>query len=223
MIASLSLRTKILIVVVGLLVAAAAAPFVYGYVTKYLKLGLGSGDDPYDYATVVHKQLPESTVPDEWAARLEKQAGADLGLEVRQDWRPGRGDGPWATAKEFRAGIGRHVTVPGEPYRVMGVVTNALDRAAVKKYGTVYLIWFQTPVDADRWIKENPTVFTDSAAEDGRSTWWAGFDTVYYAPPASGGTDLTTTVDGWVRSFTACPNTTRGCTVPEHIRTAGKD
>ena len=68
MIASLSLRAKVALAVAGLLVVAAAAPFVYGYVAKYLQVGLGSGDDPYGYATVVHKQLPESTVPDEWAA-----------------------------------------------------------------------------------------------------------------------------------------------------------
>lgn len=220
--APVSARMKVALAVVGVLVVAAAAPFAYGYVTKYLKLGLEAGDDPYAHATVVHRQLPPSTVPDEWARRLEKQVGHDLGLTVRQDWRPTRGDGSWANDARFRARLAEVAAVPEAPdYRLMGVVTNATDAEAVAAYGRIHLLWFQTPVDADNWVRADPEIFADEAAEARRENWWAGFDVVHYAPPAKGGTDLTRQVDQWVRSFTACPNGEQGCEVPEHIATAG--
>lgn len=219
--ADVSARVKVVIAVVGLLAVVAAAPFAYGYVTRYLKLGLEAGDDPYAHATVIHRQLPPSTVPDEWARRLEEQVGHDLGLTVRQDWRPGRGDGSWANDDRFRTRLASVAAVPEAPdYRVMGVVTNAHDEKAVAAYGIIHLLWFQTPVDADSWVRADPDVYTDARAEKARATWWAGFDVVHYAPPEEG-TDLTAEVDHWVRSFTACPNDEHGCTIPEHIATAG--
>jgi hypothetical protein len=219
--ATVSVRMKIVLAAIGLVAVAVAAPFAWGFVTKHLRIGLEGGEDPYAHATVVHRQLPPSTVPDEWAARLERQVGKDLGLTVRQDWRPGRGDGSWANDAAFRTRLAESAAVPSAPdYRVMGVVTNAHDPKAVAAYGTIHLVWFQTPVDADNWVRADPTVFTDAAAEKARTTWWAGFDVAHYAPPAAG-TDLTEQVDHWVRSFTACPNGERGCTIPEHIATAG--
>lgn len=216
-----SARVKILLAAVGLLAVAAAAPFAWGYVSQYLKVGLAAGEDPYAGVTIVHRQLPPSTVPDEWATRLEKQVGEDLGLTVRQDWRPGRGDGSWANDAAFRTQLATSAVVPGAPdFRVMGVVSNAADADAVAAFGTIHLVWFQTPVDADHWIRSDPAIFTDATAEKARTTWWAGFDVISYAAPTDG-TDLTDEIDSWVRSITACPNTTRGCTVPPHIATAG--
>ena len=160
-------------------------------------------------------------MPDEWARRLEHQVGEDLGLQVRQDWRPGRGDGSWLRATAFQRALARAATVPDpREYRVMGVVTNAHDPKAVEAHGAIYLVWFQTPVDSDSWIRSHPTVFTDARAEKARTTWWAGFDVISYAPPATG-RDLTGAVDHWVRSITACPNGEQGCTIPPHIATAG--
>lgn len=216
-----SARMKVLLAVVALIAVVAVAPFAYAAVTKHLKLGLERGDNPYEGVTIVHRQLPPSTVPDEWARRLETQVGTDLGLTVRQDWRPGRGNGPWLGADAFQQTLAKAVTVPAAPdYRVMGVVTNAQDPAAVARHGAIYLVWFQTPVDADTWIRSHPTVFTDARQEKARTTWWAGFDVISYAPPATG-TDLTDKVDHWVRSITACPNGEQGCTIPAHIATAG--
>lgn len=219
--ASVSARVKVLLAVVGLIVVAALAPFAYGAVSPHLRIGLDAGDDPYAGVTIVHRQLPPSTVPDEWARRLEAQVGTDLGLTVRQDWRPGRGDGSWLHGERFQRTLAGAVTVPDpREYRVMGVVTNAHDAEAVAAHGALYLVWFQTPVDADTWVRADPEVFTDPALEQARTTWWAGFDVVSYAPPADG-TDLTTKVDHWVRSFTACPNGEQGCTIPRHLETAG--
>ncbi|GGO89341.1 hypothetical protein GCM10011584_18530 [Nocardioides phosphati] len=218
---TVSARVKVLLAVLGLVVVVAIAPFAYGAVTKHLKLGLEAGEDPYAGVTIVHRQLPPSTVPDEWAHRLEKQAGTDLGLTVRQDWRPGRGDGPWLRATAFQRRLAQAVNLPApRDYRVMGVVTNAEDPAAVAAHGALFVLWFQTPVDADTWIRSHPKVFTDPGLEKARTTWWAGFDVVSYAPPASG-TDLTDKVDHWVRSITACPNGEQGCSIPAHIATAG--
>ncbi len=218
---SVSARMKILLAVVGVLVVVAIAPFAYGAVTKHLKIGLDAGENPYEGVTIVHRQLPPSTVPDEWARRLEKQVGTDLGLTVRQDWRPGRGDGSWLRAGAFQRRLATAVTVPDpREYRVMGVVTNAHDPKAVAAHGALYLVWFQTPVDADTWVRSQPTVFTDGRAEKARTTWWAGFDVIAYAPPAKG-PDLTGKVDHWVRSITACPNGEQGCTIPAHLATAG--
>lgn len=218
---TVSARVKVLFAVLALIAVVAIAPFAYGVVSKHLRIGLEAGDDPYAGVTIIHRQLPESTLPDEWARRLEKQAGTDLGLTVRQDWRPGRGDGPWLQATAFQGRLGRAVNLPDpRDYRVMGVVTNADDPAAVAAHGALYLIWFQTPVDADTWVRAKPTVFTDAGLEKARTTWWAGFDVISYAPPASG-TDLTDKVDHWVRSITACPNGEQGCTIPTHIATAG--
>lgn len=218
---SVSARVKVLLAVIGLVALVAIAPFAYGVVSKHLKIGLDAGDDPYAGVTIVHRQLPPSTLPDEWAHRLEAQAGTDLGLTVRQDWRPGRGDGSWLRATSFQRELARAVTLPDpRDYRVMGVVTNTHDPEAVAAHGAVYLIWFQTPVDADTWVRSHPQVFTDARQEKARTTWWAGFDVVSYAPPADG-PDLTAKVDHWVRSITACPNGERGCTIPAHIATAG--
>ena len=176
---SVSARMKILLAVVGLVVVVAIAPFAYGAVTKHLKIGLEAGENPYEGVTIVHRQLPPSTVPDEWARRLEKQVGTDLGLTVRQDWRPGRGDGSWLRAAGFQRRLATAVTVPDpREYRVMGVVTNAHDPKAVAAHGALYLVWFQTPVDADTWVRSHPTVFTDGRAEQARTTWWAGVDVV---------------------------------------------
>lgn len=217
----MSTRVKVIVAALCLAGAAVAAPFVWGYVTTWLKLSLDAGEDPYADVTVVHRQLPPSTVPDEWAARLEKQVGHDLGLQVRQDWRSAKGDGPWVGATAFQRKVAAVAALPAAPdYRVMGVLTNAADPDAVAAYGTIVLVWFQTPVDADSWVKAHPTVFTDPKAEAARTRWWAGFDVIDYAPPADG-TDLTKAVDGWVRSVTGCPNGEQGCTVPDHIRTAG--
>lgn len=218
---TVSARMKVLLAVIGLVALVAIAPFAYGAVTRHLRLGLESGENPYAGVTIVHRQLPPSTVPDEWARRLEKQAGTDLGLTVRQDWRPGRGDGPWLGATAFQRDLARAVKLPDpRDYRVMGVVTNAQDPAAVAAHGALYLIWFQTPVDADAWVRSHPTVFADPRLEKARTTWWAGFDVIAYAPPAQG-KDLTATVDHWVRSITACPNGDQGCTIPPHLATAG--
>jgi hypothetical protein len=218
---TVSARVKVLLAVLGLIAVVAIAPFAYGAVTRHLKVALDPGDDPYAGVTIVHRQLPPSTVPDEWARRLDEQAGTDLGLTVRQDWRPGRGDGPWLGADAFQRELARAVAVPDpHDYRVMGVVTNAHDPAAVAAHGALYLLWFQTPVDADNWVRSQPTVFTDHRLEKAHTTWWAGFDVIAYAPPASG-PDLTAKVDHWVRSITACPNGEQGCTIPAHIATAG--
>jgi hypothetical protein len=218
---TVSARVKVLLAVLGLIALVAVAPFAYGAVSKHLRLGLESGEDPYAGIRVIHRQLPPSTLPDEWARRLEKQAGTDLGLTVRQDWRPGRGDGAWLQATAFQRRLAHAVNLPDPShYRVMGVVTNAHDPAAVAAHGALFLVWFQTPVDADTWIRSKPTVFADPGPEKTRTTWWAGFDVVSYAPPANG-TDLTDKVDHWVRSITACPNGEQGCTIPAHIATAG--
>ncbi|TCJ21904.1 hypothetical protein [Nocardioides jejuensis] len=217
----MSARVKVLLAVIGLVAVAVAAPFAYGWVTQHLKVGLDAGDDPYAGVTIVHRQLPPSTVPDEWARRLEQQAGEDLGLTVRQDWRPGRGDGSWLRGVAFQRQLAKAVTIPDpRDYRVMGVLTNADDPAAVAAHGAIYLVWFQTPVDSDHWIRSHPKVFTDARQEKHHTTWWAGFDVVSYAPPASG-KDLTDVVDHWVRSVTACPDTAEGCVIPQHIATAG--
>lgn len=219
--ATVPARVKVLLAVVGLIVVVAIAPFAYGAISKHLKIGLEGGDDPYAGVTIIHRQLPPSTVPDEWARRLEAQVGTDLGLTVRQDWRPARGDGSWLRDAAFQRSLARAVTVPApQEYRVMGVVTNAHDPAAVAAHGALYLVWFQTPVDADTWVRADPAIFTDAGLEKARTTWWAGFDVVSYAPPADG-TDLTDKVDHWVRSITACPNGERGCTIPTHLATAG--
>lgn len=218
---TVSVRVKVVLTALALAAVAALAPLAYGLVSPHLKLGLDAGDDPYADVTVVHRQLPPSTVPDEWARRLEKHVGKDLGLTVRQDWRPGRGDGGWLRAAAFQRTLAGAADVPDpQEYRVMGVVTNAHDADAVAAHGALYLVWFQTPVDADNWLRADPEIFRDAAAEDRRTTWWAGFDVVHYAAPADG-PDLTDQVDHWVRSFTACPNGERGCTVPAHIATAG--
>src|SRR5689334_13459595 len=107
--ADVSARLKILLVVVALVAVAVAAPFAYRLVTDHLKIGLDAGDDPYAGVTIVHRQLPPSTLPDEWAQRLETQAGTGLGLAVRQDWRPGRGDGGWLGATRFQRTLAKAV------------------------------------------------------------------------------------------------------------------
>ncbi len=212
-------RAKVVAALVCLVAVVAAAPFAWGYVSKWLKVSLDAGENPYAGITIVHRQLPPSTVPDEWADRLEKQVGTDLGLEVRQDWRPDQGDGPWTGASVLRAALEGQVRVPEAPdFRVMGVLTNARDAKGVAEHGLIYLIWFQTPVDADSWIRSTAPVFTDPAAEKASRTWWAGFDAVHYTPGAQDHTDA---IDHWVRSFTACPNGEQGCSIPEHLATAG--
>lgn len=219
--APMSVRLRIVLGVICVLAIAAAAPFAFSYVTKYLRVGLDPGDNPLDYVTVVHRQLPPGQMPAPWVERLEESAGADLGIVVRHDWGTRGGDGPYAADAGFRAKLAEHVTDPQAPdYRVLGVATNTVDPEAVKEFGSFYAIWFQTPVDAETWMMADPEVFADAAAEEARQTWWAGFYAVYYAPPAEG-TDLTDEVDGWVRSITACPNSGEGCVVPEHLRTAG--
>lgn len=212
-------RLRFLLAMGALLVAAVAAPFVWTYVSTWLKVSLDAGENPYAGITIVHRQLPPSTVPDEWADRLEKQLGTDLGLEVRQDWRPAEGDGPWTGAAAVHAALASRVRIPEAPdYRVMGVATNARDARAVAEHGLIYLIWFQTPVDADNWVRGTGPVFVDPGAERASTTWWAGFDTIHYTPGAADHTDA---IDHWVRSITACSNGEQGCSIPAHIATAG--
>lgn len=219
--ARMSLRLRVVLAVLGLVAVVAAAPFALAYVQKYLRVSLDSGDNPLDYVTIVHRQQPPSTAPAAWAPRLDKQAGVDTGVVVRHDWGGKPSDGRYASDAAYRARLGRQVTLPEAPdYRVLGVLSNLTDPAAVKRFGSFYAIWFQTPVDTEKWLMADPEIFTDAAAEGDRRTWWAGFYAVYYAPPADG-MDHGDQVDAWVRSITACPNGERGCTVPEHLKTAG--
>ena len=217
----MSVRLRLVLGLLCVVVLVAATPFAYSYVTKYLRVGLDPGDNPLDYVTVVHRQLPPGQVPVPWVERLEQAAGNDLGVVVRHDWGNQTGDGPYAADAAFRAQLAEQAADPQAPdYRVLGVATNTVDPQAVKDFGSFYAIWFQTPVDAEKWLMADPKVFTDATAESGRKTWWAGFYAVYYAPPADG-SDLTDEVDAWVRSITACPNSGENCVVPEHLRTAG--
>lgn len=221
MLSGMSVRIRLVLGALCVLVLIAAAPFVYGYVTKYLKLGVSSGDNPLAYVTVVHRQLPPGQVPVPWVERLEKQTGDDLGIVVRQDWSNRTGEGPYAADPAFQRRLAKHAAVPEKgDYRVLGVATNVTDPQAVKGFGSFYAIWFQTPVDAENWLMANPAIFTDAAAEKARHTWWAGFYAFYYAPPADG-PDLTDEVDTWVRSITGCPNGEPGCKVPDFLKTAG--
>jgi hypothetical protein len=217
----MSVRLRLALAFLCLVLVVAAAPFAYGYVTKYLKVGVGSGDNPLAYVTIVHRQLPPGQVPVPWIERLEKQTGKDLGIVVHQDWSNRTGDGPYAADAAFRDRLDDHAAVPAKGvYRVLGVATNVTNPQAVKRFGSFYAIWFQTPVDAENWLMADPDIFTNAAAEKSRHTWWAGFYAFYYAPPAEG-PDLTSQVDTWVRSITGCPNGEPDCKVPAFLKTAG--
>jgi hypothetical protein len=221
MLARMSVRLRLVLGALCVLVLIAAAPFAYGYVTRYLKVGVGSSDNPLAYVTVVHRQLPPGQVPVPWIDRLEKQTGQDLGIVVRQDWSDRTGDGAYAPDAAFQDRLGVHAAVPAKgDYRVLGVATNVTSPQAVKRFGSFYAIWFQTPVDAESWLMADPTIFTDATAEKSRKTWWAGFYAFYYAPPTDG-PDLTNEVDTWVRSVTGCPNGEPTCKVPDFLKTAG--
>ena len=103
-----------------------------------------------------------------------------------QDWDPQLGGEPYDGNRRSQAELSRSVTIPKRDARVLGVATNTLAPGEVARRGSLYLVWFKTPVDAQDWLRADESVFLEPEAERRRRSYWAGSFAVYYAPPSGG-------------------------------------
>jgi hypothetical protein len=179
-----SLRSKL---ISGLVALAVLVPIgVVAARTVHVDLGLDVQADPLEYVEVVDEARPNAATPAQLLDRVAEATGRRWVVRMLQDWDPRLGGEPYEGNRKSQAELARSVTVPGRDARVLGIVSNTLSTAEVGRQGSLYVVWFKTPLDAQAWLRADGPVFVDAGAEERRQSYWAGSFAVYYAPPADG-------------------------------------
>ncbi|HET7734408.1 MAG TPA: hypothetical protein VFK52_00415 [Nocardioidaceae bacterium] len=183
----MSPRSKLISGLVGLAVLAPVG--VVAARTVDVDLGLDVQADPLAYVEVVDEARPNTATPRQLLDLLAEATGRRWTVRMLQDWDPQLGGEPYSDNPKSRAELARSVSIPDADARVLGVATNTLATGEVARQGSLYVLWFKTPVDAQSWLRADQPVFVDPGVEERRSSYWAGSLAVYYAPPAATGGD----------------------------------
>ncbi|HSV38948.1 MAG TPA: hypothetical protein VLI04_09330 [Nocardioidaceae bacterium] len=153
---------------------------------RNINIGLGIQADPLEYVHVVDKGRPIAAQIGGLLQQLDMTTGFRWDAVAYQDWDPAAGASYADNARAQRT-VSRSVRLPkAADYGVIGVATNLERVGSGARDGALYVIWFNTPADAENWLLTDPSIFTDSEVEARRTTYWAGKFAVYYAPPIEG-------------------------------------
>ena len=190
--------------VIGIVIGVVGS-FVYNRISE-----IDLGKDPLGYVDIVDRNRPIGADPADLLKRLDTNTEALWKVALRQDRDPVYGGSPLRSDQAARKALAEAVGLPDlETAEAQGVATNALDPESVRRNGTLYVVWFQQAPMTQRWLVENPRIFTDEAAEKTRKTYWAGTLAVYYSPAP--GNDQSSQVRRWVREAAQCPGTSAPC------------
>jgi hypothetical protein len=174
-------RSKVTGTLIALVLLVPAGVFL---ASNNVSLDLNIQDDPLEYVQVIDQGRPIAAEAADLLQRLKVKTGEHQGIDVYQDWDPASGGAPYSSNGEAQKRLSRSVHLPAPAdYGVLGVATNT---ERTSPFGEFYLIWFNTPADAESWLTDDPSIFTDSKVEAARTSYWAGKFVVYYAPPGEG-------------------------------------
>ncbi|RNL65069.1 hypothetical protein EFK50_03585 [Nocardioides marmoriginsengisoli] len=192
--------TLLIGIVIGVVVT-----FAYQRVSE-----ISFGNDPLGYVDIVDRNRPIGADPAALLQRLDADTGGRWNVALHQDRHPIYGGTPLRSDATARHALARVVGLPdlASP-DAQGVATNALDADSVRRNGILYVVWFQQPPMTQRWLVDNPRIFTAKDAEKARITYWAGTLAVYYVP--AGEHDRSAQVRRWVQEAAQCPGTSAPC------------
>lgn len=197
-------RHLVISFVVGV-VTALTSVFVYGLLGDFQV-----SEDELGYVEVIHEAAPNGPNVDAVLERLDKNTGTRWD---NKQYYIGLKSGPQSLPVHRRSLL-EHVAVPdGEGLRLAAVLTNVLDAASVRANGRFLVIWFQVSPSTGDWLRTDPKIFMDPAAEDARETFWAGEFAIYYSAAGSE-KDHGRAVEQWAKEITACSSHSNACELP---------
>lgn len=202
---ALDARRRRLFVIFGALGLVVAIVAVLA-LSSFLKIGLGSRS-PLEKVTRFSSSIPVQVSADVLEYRLDQASGFEWGLT---SW--GRTFGKGQMDGTLEEGLDRFaddITLPADA-RITTVYTNLADQTSVSQNGRLVIVRLELPSVASDFLMTEPTVFSDSAVEALRDSYWSGAVIAFYSP-AGAGEDRTYQVRKFLPEFATCPKNTKPC------------